>query len=92
MMDDETEVIAVFIDEGETLEESGDIDFTATTCLLRDATGSISLKPTTPSDAVRLGFENSGIFRRGTPIVDPRSGEIMGYELEEVERIRVAVG
>ena len=31
-------------------------------------------------------------FGRGTPIVDPGSGEVIGYELEEVERIRVAVG
>ena len=91
-MNDETEVIAIFIDEGGPAEESGDIDFTATSCLLRDATGSMHIKQTSATDAVRLGLENSGIFRRGTPIVDPASGEVIGYELEEIERIRVAVG
>jgi hypothetical protein len=50
------------------------------------------IKQTSVTDAVRLGLENSGIFRRGKPIVDPDSGEVIGYELEEVERIRVAVG
>ncbi len=91
-MDDETEVIAIFIDEVGTTEESGDIDFSATSCLLRDATGSMSIRPTSAKDAKRLDFESSGIFRCGTPIVDPESGEIIGYELEEVEHARVAVG
>lgn len=92
MDDDDTEVIAIFIDEGGEAEESGEIDFSHTSCLLRDATGSMSIKPARVSDAFRLGLENSGVFRRGTPIVDPESGEVIGYELEEVERIRVAVG
>lgn len=91
-MDDDKEVIAIFIDEGADGEDSTEIDFAATSCLLRDATGEMSIKPTRTSDAIRLGLENSGIFRRGTPIIDPESGDVIGYELEEVERIRVAVG
>ena len=91
-MEDDTEVIAIFIDEGADAADSSDIDFSATSCLLRDATGVMSIKPTKTSDAIRLGLENSGIFRRGTPIIDPLSGDVIGYELEEVERIRVAVG
>ena len=91
-MDDDTEVIAIFIDESTESKDSGEIDFTATSCLLRDATGVMTIKPTRSSDALRLDLENSGVFRRGTPIVDPVSGDVIGYELEEVERTRVAVG
>jgi len=91
-MEDDKEVIAIFIDEGDDEEESNEIDFSATSCLLRDATGVMSITPTRTSDAIRLGLENSGVFRRGTPIIDPLSGDVIGYELEEVERTRVAVG
>lgn len=91
-MEDNKEVIAIFIDDGDPAEDSNEIDFSATSCLVRDATGVMSIKPTRSTDAIRLGLENSGIFRRGTPIIDPLSGDVIGYELEEVERARVAVG
>jgi hypothetical protein len=91
-MDDDAEVLAILIDESDESADSGNIDFAATSCLLRDATGVMSIKPTRSSEALRLGLENSGVFRRGTPIVDPVSGDVIGYELEEIERIRVAVG
>ena len=91
-MDKNTEVIAIFLDDGAEAEQSGEIDFTATSCLLRDASGEMSIKSTLTSDDVRQCLENSGVFRRGNPIVDPGSGEVIGYELEEDESIRLAVG
>ena len=91
-MEDDKEVIAIFIDDGADAGNAEEIDFAATSCLLRDATGIMSVKRTEVSDALRLGTENSGVFRRGTPIVDPVSGDVIGYELEEVDGIRVAVG
>ncbi|MGD2167792.1 MAG: hypothetical protein PVF63_06760 [Gammaproteobacteria bacterium] len=91
-MNDDSEVIAIFLDEGAEGEDAGQIDFSATCCLLRDAEGSMSIKPTLATDAIRLNLENSGVFRRATPIVDPVSGEVIGYELEEDDSLRVAVG
>lgn len=91
-MDDDTEVIAIFLDDGADDEDSGKIDFSATSCLLRDAEGGMSIKPTLATDAARARRENSGVFRRGTPIVDPASGDVIGYELEEDASIRFAVG
>lgn len=91
-MDDDTEVIAIFLDSGADLENPDALDFTETSCLLRDATGNVSVAPTPSAEVLRIGAENSGIFKRGTPIVDPASGDVMGYELEEDERFRVAAG
>jgi hypothetical protein len=91
-MEDDTQVIAIFLDDGAEAAASSEIDFTATSCLLRAATGEISIKSRLTSDDVRRCLESSGVFRRGTPIVDPHSGEVIGYELEEDASIRVAVG
>jgi len=90
-MDDDTEIIAVFLDDTDS-NDLDDIDFTATSCLLRDATGSIKIQRTPSVEALREATESSGIFRRGEPIVDPVTGDVIGYELEEDERFRCAVG
>jgi len=90
-MDDDTEIIAVFLDDSDS-DDLDDIDFTATSCLLRDATGSIKIQRTPSVEALREATESSGIFRRGAPIVDPVTGDVIGYELEEDERFRCAVG
>ena len=91
-MNDDTEVIAIFLDGGAENLDPDSLDFTATSCLLRDAAGGVSVAPTPSAEALRMGVENSGIFRRGTPIVDPTTGDVIGYELEEDERLRAAVG
>lgn len=90
-MDDDIEIIAVFLDDIDA-DETDDIDFTATSCLLRDATGSMKIQPTPSVEVLREATESSGIFKRGEPIVDPVTGEVIGYELEEDERFRTAVG
>jgi len=47
------------------------------------ASGSVKIKPTPSREALREGTESSGIFKRGEPIVDPVTGDVIGYELEE---------
>jgi hypothetical protein len=90
-MDDDTEIIAIFLDDLDT-EEIDDIDFTNTSCLTRDASGSVRVEPTPSLEVLREVTESSGIFKRGRAIVDPVTGDVMGYELEEDERLRQAVG
>jgi hypothetical protein len=91
-MNDDTEVIAIFLDGGAEPSDPESIDFTDTSCLLRDAGGGVTVQPTPSAEILKLGTENSGIFKKGTPIVDPVTGDVIGYELEEDERFRAAVG
>ena len=91
-MHEDSEVIAIFLDGGTDPADAGAIDFSATTCLLRDAAGGVSIEPTTADHVQQIAAENSGVFRRGKPIVEPVTGEIIGYELEEDEHLHLAAG
>lgn len=91
-MNDDTEVIAIFLDDGVEADAGAELDLTATSCLLRDARGGVSIKSQPSSADVRRCLSSSGVFRRSTPILDPVTGEVIGYELEEDESLRVAVG
>lgn len=91
-MQADSEVIAIFIDGSAESGDADSIDFAATTCLLRDSSGSMSIEQTSAAHVRHLGAENSGVFRRGKPIVDPVTGTVLGYELEEDERLRIEAG
>jgi hypothetical protein len=91
-MNENPEVIAIFLDDQVDTDDPEGIDFTATSVLLRDSTGHVKIRPTPSLEALREATENSGIFKRGEPIVDPVTGDVIGYELEEDERFRRAVG
>lgn len=52
------------------------------TALVRDAEGQISLQDVRPDKAFLEKATATGCFRRGKPIIDPVSREIMGYEME----------
>jgi hypothetical protein len=58
------------------------------TALLRDHEGRMSLEPVTADMAGETRFMEqmmtTGCFRRGKPIVDPTTRQIMGYEMEMV--------
>jgi len=75
---DDNEVIAVLVagydDEG--VERA--------TVILRDAQGNVSMKPMAAHDGLAQRTANTDRFRRGKPIVDPVSREVVGYELERV--------
>ena len=75
---DENEVIAVLVagydDEG--VEHA--------TVILRDLHGNVSMKLLDARDDLVRGAARHSCFRRGKPIVDPVSQQLMGYELEEI--------
>lgn len=74
----DTEVIAVLV-------AGYDDDGTErATVILRDAQGNVTMKQMNAHDGLAQRAANSDRFRRGKPIVDPVSREVVGYELERV--------
>jgi hypothetical protein len=54
------------------------------TVILRDGHGNVTMKQMAAHEKLaRLGADTDR-FRRGKPIVDPHSREVVGYELERV--------
>jgi hypothetical protein len=72
------EVIAVFLSEGEQRAER------AATALVRNADGQMSLQNVNPDSAFGRRAMRTGYFRRGKPIIDPVSRQMIGYEMEQV--------
>lgn len=56
--------------------------------LVRDADGTIVLEDVESREDFDATARITGCFRRGTPIVDPESREVIGYEMEEVPALR----
>jgi hypothetical protein len=58
------------------------------TALMRDEEGRMSLQPLTRDLTHEMPFKEqvmtTGCFRRGTPIVDPMTREVIGYEMEMI--------
>lgn len=52
--------------------------------LVRDEDGSIVLEDVESLEEFDATARTTGCFRRGTPILDPQSREVIGYEMEEV--------
>ena len=75
---DDNEVIAVLVagydDDGAE----------RATVILRDGAGNVSMKQMSAQDGLAQRAASTDRFRRGKPIVDPVSREVVGYELERV--------
>lgn len=54
------------------------------TALIRRADGQMSLEPVARDASFTRDQLTTGCFRRGKPILDPVSREVMGYEMEMV--------
>jgi hypothetical protein len=52
--------------------------------IVRGPDGQVSLRRMDAADASVRRAARSGCYRRGTPILDPVSRQVMGYEMEEV--------
>lgn len=86
-MDPEQEVIAILLDDGDEDWPEDGFDLESTTCLMRSPDGLISLSSADSQESLERSAEQSGVFRRGEPIIDPATGDVMGYELEEIDPI-----
>jgi hypothetical protein len=54
------------------------------TALLRDAQGMMELRSLRPDKSLLRRARVAGRFNSGTPIVDPQTREVIGYEIEPI--------
>ena len=82
-MNDHAELIALLVDEPETVADDTS-DTTGAHRLLRSADGRIRLEPVASREEFDRIARDTGCFRRGAPIRDPKTSEVIGYEMEEI--------
>jgi hypothetical protein len=60
-------------------------------CLIREPSGRVALKPVASEEEFERTARTTGCFRRGKPIHDPYTHEVIGYEMEQVPLLRAAL-
>ena len=91
-MDSKIEVIAVLLNDGDADWPADGFDLESTTCLIRNREGDFRLQRADSQEALERTAETTGVFKQGEPIVDPASGDVIGYELEEIHRVNLVAG
>lgn len=89
-MDGNLEVIALLLgDSGETRgHPRGFVE--GAQRLVRSPDGQVSLQAVESEEEFDRTARTTGCFRRGKPIRDPETREVIGYEMEEVPLLRCA--
>ena len=84
------EIIALLLGEagGERWQPRGFI--AGAQRLVRGEDGTIELEAITDAEEFDATARTTGCFRRGKPIHDPETREVIGYEMEEVPMLRAA--
>ena len=90
-MDGSIEVIAVVLGESNERWHAGQLGKGAQR-LIRRADGSVRLEPVESEEEFERAARTTGCFRRGKPIHDPETREVIGYEMEQVPLLRAAAG
>jgi hypothetical protein len=86
------EIIAVVLADGHDRRwQSGQLSRGAH-CLVRHADGRVELEPVESEEEFERTARITGCFRRGKPIHDPATHEVIGYEMEQVPLLRAAPG
>jgi hypothetical protein len=89
-MDGSVEIIALVLGEGADRRwQAGQLGRGAQ-CLVRRADGRVELAPVQSEEEFERTARITGCFRRGKPIHDPRTHEVIGYEMEQVPLLRAA--
>ena len=91
-MDDSIEIIALVL--GDTTDRrwhAGQLGKGAQR-LVRTPDGRVSLEPVASQEEFERTARMTGCFRRGKPIHDPHTHEVIGYEMEQVPLLRAAGG
>jgi hypothetical protein len=89
-MDGSVEIIAVVLDEATDRRwRAGQLGRGAQ-CLVRHADGRVALEPVGSEEEFERTSRTTGCFRRGKPIHDPFTHEVIGYEMEQVPLLRAA--
>ncbi len=61
---------------------AGDESPPTVTALLRDAQGAMEVRQLKPDRSLLSRARIAGRFNRGTPILDPETREVIGYDIE----------
>jgi hypothetical protein len=89
-MDGGVEIIALVLGESsEARWRSGQFAQGAQR-LVRRADGRVTLEAVTSQEEFERAASATGCFRRGKPIRDPHTRDLLGYEMEEVPVLRPA--
>jgi hypothetical protein len=81
MSSNQSEVVALLLPEGEP-EHAAHPEYHAT-LLIRRPNGEFALEQVDARLALAKRAANTGCFRKGRPIIDPTTRQVMGYEMEE---------
>jgi hypothetical protein len=88
-MDAGNEVIAVVLSESLDRWHVGQLGKGAQQ-IVRHSDGTVGLEPVASEEEFERIARSSGCFRRGKPIRDPNTREVIGYEMELVPLLRAA--
>ena len=93
-MDADSEIIALLLPERTPRRGAASIRDRAQGAqrLIRDANGRIVLEDVESEEDFDRTARITGCFRRGKPIRDPGTREVIGYEMEEVAAATAAAG
>jgi len=87
-MDDTVEIIALVLgDASERRWRAGHLSEGAQR-LVRKPDGRVALEPVASEEEFERTARTTGCFRRGKPIRDPFTQEVIGYEMEQVPLLR----
>jgi hypothetical protein len=91
-MDDSIEIIALVLgDTADRRWHMGQLGKGAQR-LVRLPDGRVLLQPVESEEEFEREARTTGCFRRGKPIRDPNTHEVIGYEMEQVPLLRAAGG
>jgi hypothetical protein len=76
-------IIALLLPESHNASRD-EFDVETATALMRDHDGRMTLSPLTHHMPFAEQVMTTGCFRRGKPIIDPVTRDVMGYEMEMV--------
>jgi hypothetical protein len=89
-MDGSFEIIALVLGDGnERRWHAGQLSRGAHR-LVRLPDGRVALEPVESEEEFERTARTTGCFRRGKPIRDPHTHEVIGYEMEQVPLLRAA--
>lgn len=90
-MDDTIEIIALVLgDASDRRWHAGQLARGAQR-LVRRPDGKVALEPVESEEEFERAARTTGCFRRGKPIRDPHTHEVIGYEMEQVPLLRATV-
>lgn len=90
-MNSDDEVIALLVDEPVNTAKNDLLENTGAQRLIREANGRVCLEPVKTQAEFDRMAKDTGCFRRGRAIRDPKTFEVIGYEMEEVSPGLLAV-